>query len=368
MSGRDTMRGVADAFPATYAEARAKFASASLARGLAVESRVLPGHTGVDGETLASDLVWIGPRDAERVVLVTSGTHGVEGYCGSGCQVALLRDDAFLATVARAGVAVLLYHAVNPYGFSHVRRVNEDNVDLNRNFLDFSRVPARNAAYAEVHAFMLPRTWPPDDEARAALGSYVASRGPQALQAALTGGQSDYPDGLFFAGTRATWSNDTVREVLRTHAGHARRLCWIDIHTALGPWGHGEKIYAGPDDAATLARTRSIFGADVTSFYDGSSASAEVRGIVCGAAADECPAAECTAIGLEYGTLPLEQVLDALRADHWLALNPEAPADLRGSIKRRMREAFYADDPEWKAMVFAQARVAALQAVRGLAS
>jgi hypothetical protein len=45
-----------------------------------------------------------------------------------------------------------------------------------------------------------------------------------------------------------------VRNVLREHLRGARRVAWIDIHTALGPWGHGEKIYAGRDDAATLER------------------------------------------------------------------------------------------------------------------
>ena len=55
-------------------------------------------------------------------------------------------------------------HALNPYGFSHLRRTNEDNVDLNRNFRDFSTLPPPNAAYAEVHGFMVPATWPPSPE------------------------------------------------------------------------------------------------------------------------------------------------------------------------------------------------------------
>jgi hypothetical protein len=355
-----------DAFAATYAEARSKFLAAAKARGLAVESHVLPGHRGAQGEELASDVAVLGAQGAGRLVVFTSGTHGVEGFCGSGCQVALLHDDDFCAAVAKTGIGVLFYHAVNPHGFSHVRRVNEDNVDLNRNFRDFTQPIPRNDAYAEVHGFMLPTTWPPDEGARAALGAYVARRGAQALQAAVSGGQSDFPDGLFFAGTRATWSNRTVREVLRKHASKAKRLVWIDVHTALGPWGHGEKIYAGLDDPAMLARTRAIFGADVTSFYDGSSTSAKLTGLLFHAALDECPGAEYAGIGLEYGTLPVEAVFDALRADHWRALHPEAPAELRASIRRAMRAAFHDDSVEWQAMILGQARVAAVQALKGL--
>ena len=357
---------VTDAFAKSYAEAREKFVAAAKARGLPVETHELPNLAGAEGEALASDVARLGPANAERVLVVTSGTHGVEGFCGSGCQVALLRDELTCASAAKAGVAIVFYHAVNPYGFSHVRRVNEDNVDLNRNFLDFAQPIPRNEAYAEVHGFMLPERWPPDAAAQAALGAYVQSRGPAALQRALTGGQADFADGMFFSGRGPTWSNRTLRAVLGEHLAGARRAVWIDIHTALGPWGHGEKIYAGRDDAATLARTRAIFGADVTSFYDGSSASAEVRGIACHAALDAFPALEYAGIGLEYGTLPLAAVLDALRADHWLAKHPDAPADQRASIKRRMLEAFYDASPQWQAMVCGQARVAALQAVAGL--
>jgi hypothetical protein len=361
------MSDVSTAFSASYAEAREKFLAAAQARGLEVESHVLPDLAGAGGETLATDVARFGPANAERVLLVTSGTHGVEGFCGSGCQVHLLRDELAWATASKANVAIVLCHAVNPYGFSHVRRVNEDNVDLNRNFLDFGRPLARNEAYAEVHAFMLPDRWPPDGAAQAALGGYVQARGRAALQRALTGGQADFADGLFYSGREPTWSNRTLRGILRKHLAGARRVVWIDIHTALGPWGHGEKIYAGRDDAATLERTRAIFGADVTSFYDGSSASAEVRGIACHAALDECPSIEYAGIGLEYGTLPLDAVLDALRADHWLANHPEASGDQRAAIKRAMRDAFYDGSPQWQAMVCGQARVAALQAVKGLA-
>ena len=359
---------VAGAFARTYAEAREKFLAAAKARGIDVESHRLPELAGAEGEVLASDVARLGTTDAEAVVIVTSGTHGVEGYCGSGCQVQLLRDDMTVAAAAKAGVALLFYHAVNPYGFSHVRRVNEDNVDLNRNFLDFRAAPARNDAYAEVHGFMLPRAWPPDEKSRAAMGAYLQARGPAALQRALTGGQADFPDGLFYAGRGPTWSNRTLRMVLREHLRGAKRVAWIDIHTALGPWGHGERIYAGRDYAATLARTRAIFGADVTSFYDGSSASAEVRGIACHAALEEAPHIAYAGIGLEYGTQPLDQVLDALRADHWLAAHPDAADAQRASIKRRMREVFFDDSPQWQAMVVGQARVAALQAIKGLAA
>src|SRR5512143_2900367 len=125
-------------FSRSYAEARAKFIAAARVRHLTVETHALPGWHGVDGEALAMDVALLGAVDAKGLLILTSATHGVEGYCGSGAQIGLLQDERFVRGACDAGVAVLFVHAVNPYGFSHGRRVNEDNADLNRNFRDWS--------------------------------------------------------------------------------------------------------------------------------------------------------------------------------------------------------------------------------------
>jgi hypothetical protein len=360
--------GVAHHFASTYADARRKFVDAATRLGAAVESHVNPHACGPDGEELATDFVRLGAEDAPAALLLTSAMHGVEGFCGSGCQVALLHDEAFRAAVERAGVAVLFCHAVNPYGFAHLRRTNEDNVDMNRNFRDFSSPAPPNAAYAEVHPLAVPAQWPPPADNEARIAAYVGRHGARAFQQAVTAGQCEFRDGLFYGGVRATWSNDTLRGALRAHASQRARLGWIDFHTGLGPCGHGEKIYAGPDERTTIARAFAWWGADVTSFYDGTSTSAHVTGVAFQAAIDECPRSENTGIALEYGTVPLAESLHALRADQWLQGHPEAPAEQRAQIKRWIRDAFYVDTDEWKAMVYGQARVACLQALRGLSA
>ena len=59
---------------------------------------------------------------------------------------------------------------------------------------------------------------------------------------------------------------------------------------------------------------------------------------------------------------------EALRAEQWLQLHPEADAALAAQIKARMRNAFYTDTDTWKGQVIAQARQALFQAVQGLGS
>jgi hypothetical protein len=243
------------AFSGSYAEARTKFLEGAASLGLRIHSHLHP-LKGRDGETLAMDVVRDGPADADRLLIVSSACHGVEGYCGSGVQVAALADAEWREKARAQGVAVLYIHALNPYGFSHIRRVTQENVDLNRNFHDFSQALPVNTAYRDVQPLLLPEYWPPGPENLAATAAFIAERGMPAFQAAVSGGQHEFPDGLFFGGTAPTWSNQTVRTVLRQHAAGVKRLGWIDLHTGLGPSGHGERIFAARDDAATLARAR----------------------------------------------------------------------------------------------------------------
>jgi hypothetical protein len=361
--------GAGLAFSVSYAEARSKFLQASADAGLQVESHAHP-LKGRDGEPLAMDVARDGPPDATRLLVLSSACHGVEGYCGSGVQVSALRDARWREHAHEQGVAVLYVHALNPYGFSHIRRTTHENVDLNRNFHDFSRPLPVNEAYRDLHGLLLPPVWPPAPDNERAIGAYVAQHGETAYQAAITRGQHEYPEGLFFGGTEATWSNRTLRRVLRTHGRQARRLAWIDIHTGLGPSGVGERIFAGRDDAAAVQRARDWWAGGeatpVTSIFDGSSTSAFLTGLMCYAAYDECPQAEVTGIAMEYGTVPVLQTLQALRAEHWLHLHPEAPAELARSIKQQMKDAFYTDTEAWKEAVLRQAQQALDQAVAGL--
>ncbi len=352
-------------FSQSYAEARAKFLAAAEAAGLDVESHLHP-LLGRDGETLAMDVVRDGPAEAKHLLLITSACHGVEGFCGSGIQVALLHDAAWRAAARAAGVAVLYVHALNPHGFSWWRRVTQENVDLNRNFHDFSQALPANPAYDEIAALLVPQQWPAPDDVAAQIAALIAERGIEALQAATSGGQYDHPEGLFYGGRNPTWSNLTLRQVLREHATRCERLAWIDLHTGLGPSGHGERIFACRDDAAAMTRACTWWGDQVTSIYDGSSSSPPLTGLMWLAAYEECPQAEYTGIALEYGTLDVLTVMDALRADQWLENHPETGDAQRRQIKQTLRDAFYTDEADWKERVVEQARQAAREAVDGL--
>ncbi|WP_047337160.1 M14 family metallopeptidase [Pseudomonas protegens] len=353
-------------FPSSYAEARHKFLDAAAEKNAQVQSFELEDYQGAFGEILAMDVASVGNSDAKKLLIVSSGTHGPEGFCGSGCQVAALHDTDLLQRLEKADVRLLLIHAVNPYGFSHVRRTNEDNVDLNRNHIDFSKALPRNAGYPGVHRVALPADWPPTPEQEAARAAYIEQHGERGYRTALCSGQYEMPEGMFYGGTAPTWSNRTVRSIIREHSIGVTDIAWIDVHTGLGPHGHGEKIYSGRPDG--LSRARAWWGADVFAPFEGDCVSPDVSGPIVGIAYDECPTAAVTLMGLEFGTLPDMVVLDRLRADQWVRNNPHASESQRRAIHQDLYSAFYCDHDYWKGSILGQMRVVLLQSLQGLSS
>ena len=356
---------VSDCFSTTYAEAREKFLAAARTRGAHHRAHVLPDRVGLDGETLSMDIAWVGEEDAAQLLIVSSGVHGVEGFCGSGCQVALLRDDAVLARARELDVAIAFVHAVNPHGFSHGRRVNEDNIDVNRNFVSFDTALPGNPAYEELLPMLLPATWPPDEAARQQLSALIQARGVAAYGQSLFRAQYAHPDEMFFGGHAPCWSNDMIRAFLRTGPRRARQIGWIDLHTGLGPRGHCEKVFIGRDDE--LATAQQWWGNDVIAPSRTDSVMFEIRGPMVQALREECPDAQAATIALEFGTVDLLRMLDALRADHWCWKHREpARSARRDSARAELRRAFFTEEADWFGMVVGQCRTATIQSLLGL--
>ena len=342
-------------FSQSYAEARQKFLQACANAHLEVESRVhpLPGR---DGEELALDVALVGSPTAANLLVVSSGVHGVEGFCGSAVQVDHLRNHDWSRQCRAQDMAVLFLHAVNPYGFSWLRRVNEDNVDINRNFMDFDQPLPGNPEYTSIAPLLVPRRQPPTLLSTLGLLGYALRHGTKALQSAITRGQHSDPDGLFFAGTQPTWSNVQVRQIIRRYGGQCQRIGWIDVHTGLGPSGVGERIYKGRDTPDAIARARSWWGEQVTLSTQGTSSSAVLNGTLDLAVMQECPDAQYNGLTLEYGTKPGPLVLKALRADQWLHNQAAVPTERLMQIKRQLRDAFYIDTDPWTRRVLQQAQ------------
>jgi hypothetical protein len=350
-------------FSADFATARAKFLAACTLRGLAPQTYVHP-LAGAHGETLTTDVVRIGPDDAARLLVLTSGVHGVELFAGAGCQVDWLLTHA--GDALPRDTAVVLVHAINPWGASWLRRYTEDNVDLCRNFIDHSVLPP-SPAYAALHAAI---DLDPDDADAAARGDamladFAHARGNDALYNALMAGQYTVPHGMGFGGQAPTWSRKTIEAVLRKHAAGASEVCLVDYHTGLGPYSYGSLVAL--QQGADLARMREAFGPWVVAVHESDAPEdfAPVTGHTTPGYERTLAHARVTAAVLEFGTGRPQRMLELLVRDQreWAAGAGRARLS---AVRRELLEFFYPADAAWQQSLVDQSRQVIERALRFL--
>src|SRR5690242_4853238 len=157
MADGGPMVSIPECFSESYTEARSKFCASAATAGGAIGSWLNPHAQGPNGERLYLDTARFGSADAPNMLVMISSTHGVEGHCGSGAEIAWLRTGGPARLPKDNGA--LLIHAINPHGFAWTRRVTEDNVDLNRNFVDHDKAYPKNEGYLAIADAILPRQW-----------------------------------------------------------------------------------------------------------------------------------------------------------------------------------------------------------------
>jgi hypothetical protein len=352
-------------FAADYIEARRKFRDAATMAGARLRSIINGAVKGPAEEELSTDLAWLGPVAASHVLVTISGTHGAEGYCGSGVQTGTF---AAAPVELPPDTALLAIHAINPYGFARTRRVTEENIDLNRNFIDHGRALPRNDGYVELADAICPVEWSKaaQQATQARMADYAQRHGAAALQTAISAGQNTHKDGIFFGGTGPTWSRRTLLRIAVEHLARARRVAVIDYHTGLGPYGAGEKIVIHRQGSAALERARQWYGDGITSTALGTSASSDVVGDGLTGLEHALPRIEVTGMALEFGVRSLKETLDAVRADNWLHHHGVVDSPQGRDIQAQIRGVFYGDADDWKDMIFEQGLDAQRRALRGL--
>ena len=355
------------AFSASYAEARKKFVDAARRCGAKLTSYLHPRERGPVGEKLHLDVAVLGPGNAPRAFVVGSGTHGIEGYSGSAAQRAWLRDRPRLPK----DTAVVFFHAHNPWGFAHKTRVTEENVDLNRNFIDFSRPLPANPGYEELHPAIAIRDW--NDEAIAGvfakLDAYRERAGEKAFSDAFNGGQYSHPDGIFYGGARPQWANGAFRAAVETHLGRAQKVAFMDLHTGIGPYLEHIYICFHPEGSPARERVRAWWGERAVNLQGVTHKKlATYSGTIIDAFAEMLPRAEVTSVVVEFGTRPRQAMQRAGIAQRWMRF--EGPRDpvLAAKVRREYEEAFYPADPQWRAAVLAQSKDFIDRGVAGIAS
>lgn len=355
-------------FCTDYASARDRFRSAASAAGATQRAYTNPLR-GPLGETLTCDCAWIGPRDAHRVLVQMSGTHGVEGFAGSGLQIDFL--ERLRHAKLPDGTAALLIHGINPHGFAWLRRTTEEGIDLNRNFVDFDAPLPPNPGYAELADALVP----PDIEeatlvaAERRFAAYTEKHGLAAYLTARGAGQYTHPDGLFYGGTAPSWSRRTAEALIADLALPGRAVAVVDLHTGLGPYAYGELIAGADPHEEAASRLRAWYGPTLTEPQRGGSAIVPQRGMA-HQGWSKLIGPGLTFAYCEFGTRPPDVMQRALCRDHWLHARGKVDWNdpLTLGIKTAMVDAYLPGRDDWKEMALARARQIMRQALTGLAS
>lgn len=331
-------------FSDDYFEARARFISAANRAG-AQMSQIPIRAQGPAGEPLIIDIAWLGDRSPERAMIHASGIHGVEGFAGSAIQLRLLENPPEVPE----GAAVIFVHALNPYGMAWLRRYNETNVDLNRNFRFSEQEWAASPAFYERLDSVLN---PPDHKLFDSFllpALYLKLRyGNEKLRQTIPTGQNFNPSGLFYCGTQLEEGPRRYRRWLQEHLGAVNYLLVIDVHTGLGRRGQ-ESLFHKIRSTGTSHLEQKLSRMLPLDYESEKGVSYEIGGPHANLYEHYSPVLETDFVTQEFGTYPNLYVVQALRDEN--RFHHLGGRSIDDTTKLRLKEAFYPQDNAWKAKV-----------------
>ncbi|MBI1347295.1 DUF2817 domain-containing protein [bacterium] len=353
-------------FPTDYFAARDRFRSLAQQAGWKQNQHTIAA-TGPQGEALTIDTAIWEPDTAQRTVIISSALHGVEGFLGSALQCAAL--EQWTAAAPPPDVRIVLVHALNPYGYAHLRRWNEDGVDLNRNFLrEDEAYQGSPQAYPQFNGLLNPTSPPSRWEPFRLRSLWAIWRfGLPQLKQAIATGQYDFPEGLFFGGHGPGETTRYIREQLANWAGTTRDVLHLDIHTGLGPPGELQLLLDGPITPDRRQWIEQRLSEPIVVADAEESVAYACRGSIGGDLTSRLPQHNYTYLCAEFGTHDPVTVLKALRAENrahqWG--RPES-ASTRWA-KGLLVEAFCPRSAHWRAQVFDRGLSVITAAVRSAA-
>lgn len=348
-----------DGYPSSYTESRDRF---RLSLGLL--SSKWPGarlesHPLSADPVLTIDWVWAEPPDKRHLVIVSTGEHGIEGYVGAAMQQLFVEEFAPRLNAENTGL--LLVHAINPWGMEHHRKVNENSVDLNRNFVFGGNFDAAiNPDYRSLDFLLTPRR-PVRSFALENLSFWgrvlraLFSLGMARVSTATLLGQYHTPDGFFYGGTKYEESAVVLMGLYRRALSEYEQIIQIDMHTGYGPRRQMSVIVppVEPISSAEFSRQFAyplVQKIDADEFY-------AISGDMCEyfyrLREAEFPGKRLFACGFEFGTFgdSLFARIRSLRAMvlenqlHWHGAVSKAA---EGAVRREFEELYFPADPAWR--------------------
>lgn len=339
------------------------------AEGFAVEFYSEP--VGVEDD-LYIDNIYIPSKEKQtNLIVLTTGVHGIEGYIGS-VMLDVFWNEIY-PDVNKDNTGVLVVANVNPYGMKYHRRYNENNVDLNRNFiLDWNSFDMTvNKDYPKVDTFLGPENamgnilW---HEARfyGSLVKEVLEDGADVISNALLGGQYEAAEGVYYGGNGDEASTTYLKDVFKqTLESKYENIVHIDIHSGYGP-RYNMVIFNSAFDTITEEESMKLFNygnviaIDSEDFYPTTGDTTDYFYRLREAMGNET---SLFSTCFEFGTIG-DSFLDSIismkytieeNQNHWY---PSSNATTNEIIKERYQELFYPTEKEWREKTVADFAIA----------
>ena len=353
-------------FSSSYFESTARFRNAAEEAGGRVESHRHPSETGPNDEALTVDVAVFGESAAPKVFFNTNGVHGLESYPGAAAQLDLLESGA-LARLPDDCAAILI-HNLNPFGWAYGCQRNEANVDINRNFIDFSDAPRAGKVVDKIADAIAIETmsFGALDAATANLQSLSNGETKGSFSRAIMLGQFENPNSLKYGGNKPEWSNQVLRDVASRYFIGAERVAFLDWHTGLGDYGAHFHLPFWDEGSESWDLTVAMWGEDAVraggnGILHGRSEADDVTGsqlygLAISALIDAKPDAVFCGGVIELGTVPFEAIVQATILDHWLRKRIDDESPSTRYWREQVRLMFSPRDPWWEEQALSQAR------------
>ena len=310
-------------------------------------------------------------QEQTNLIVLTTGVHGMEGYIGATML------DVFFAEIYpqldTENTGVLVVANVNPYGMKYLRRYNENNVDLNRNFiLDWDSFDlASNKEYPKVDTFLGPTgkignaLW---HEAGfyLNLGKTAITDGADTISDALLTGQYEYPQGVYYGGNGDEASTAYLKDVFsRCLDSRYENIVHIDIHSGYGP-RYNMVIFNSVYETMTEAESQKAFGYDYIIAHDSESfyaTTGDTTDFFYRLAEKKQADAQLFSTCFEFGTigdeffdtiLSLKYTIDENR-NHWYPTDNATTAQV---IHENYMELYYPTETAWREKTVADFKTA----------
>ena len=344
------------------------FAEEISAAGHAVVlKRLLLDVKGPVEEQLGIDTCIIGDPAGKKLLLSTSGIHGVEGYPGSAIQLHIMRD--ILEHGPPEGVTVAFVHALNPWGMAWLRRVNENNADLNRNFLPpGDSYEGEPEGYSIVNPLINPKLPPEEKERgfflRALL--HVLKHGWTKTKQAIAEGQYTRPEAMQYGGSGLQQGPQKFLEWLQPLLESATQVVAIDLHTGLGKFGQDTLLVNPGMGEQKITAMRNRYGKRICPLDASAGVAYRTRGDLHQGLMGRWSDMDWTCITQEFGTYKPFKVLKSLRAENsWDQFGDVE--DMYGHWSRRnLLRIFNPKNDDWRGMLLKRGRILFEQAVAQL--